>query len=583
MLSPRDNFGVNFLPELIKAGIDSFKIEGRMKSPEYVGIVTKFYRKYIDLVLKNNDKSITDIQKIIGSELDNKNKDTYFSDKEEITQVFNRGGFSCGHFSIEANHDLIFKEKPNNIGIYIGKIINVNKNKGYLKLKLEDILSIGDRVSIDNENYTVSELMINNENIATAEKGSIVTIGRMKGKILEGTKIYRISSSRLNKSISPTFSDDKEFKKIPLNGELIIKENNPITLKVWSDIGFYKNIEYTVKSDIIPQKALNQPISKEKVFEQITKTGNTCFEFKNLNIVLDEDLFLPIKLLNEIRRDAIKGLENYVINHYTHNLKFHNPKYDNINISNNSNSKKVSLLLNIYKPEFDYEKLKNIDKLYIPLNYFINSKFKNNLKSLALKFPIYVYIPSILKDKKIELINFDEILKEFDIKGFVISHISQISNLKKYNLELIGNFTLNIYNSFSVDFLKNLRLNTYTPSPELNIYELNNLTQNSTINSEIIVYGKIPVMTNNYCYLGRSNKCYKNCEQKCKSGSIFYLKDRLNCKFRILPSPLFETTTIFNFKPISINDQNLNSNSIRIDILDENIEEIQNLIDNYSK
>ena len=192
-------------------------------------------------------------------------------------------------------------------------------------------------------------------------------------------------------------------------------------------------------------------------------------------------------------------------------------------------------------------------------------------------------MPSVLKDNKINSINFDKIIKEFNIKGFVISHISQILKLQKYDLELIGNYTLNIYNNFSIDFLKGLKLNCYTPSVELSNDEIINIIDNSNLDSEIIVYGKIPVMTNNYCFIGNSNKCYKNCKRKCESNSIFYLKDRLNCKFRIIPNSILGITTIFNSKPLSLSTKNLNSNYFRIDILDENIDEIQKIINNIVK
>ena len=583
LLSPKDNFGISYLPELIKLGIDSFKIEGRMKTPEYVGVVTKFYRKYINLILENKNKDTNYIKDLINSTIDIKNLNTFLSDKEEITQVFNRGGFSSGHFSSEANLDLIFKEKPNNMGIYIGKIININQNKGHIKLKLEDTLSIGDRISIDDENYTVSELMMNNENFQSLDKGNIVTIGRMKGKILNGAKIYRISSSKLNKSISPTFSENKEFKKIPLNGEIIIKENIPITLKVWSNIGFYKNLEYTAKLEIIPQIAQKQPISKEKVHEQISKTGNTCFEFKNLEFIMSDNLFLPLKELNNIRRIALEGLQNLVINKFTHKLKI--KKIETLKTISKTHSEKqsISILLNIYNPEFKYESLQNIDKLYIPITFFLNPKYIERLKITVSKFNTYIYMPSVLKDNKINSINFDKIIKEFNIKGFVISHISQILKLQKYDLELIGNYTLNIYNNFSIDFLKGLNLNCYTPSVELSNDEIINIIDNSNLDSEIIVYGKIPVMTNNYCFIGNSNKCYKNCKRKCESNSIFYFKDRLNCKFRIIPNSILGMTTIFNNKTLSLTTKNLNPNYFRIDILDENVDEIQKIINNIVK
>ncbi len=88
LLSPKDLNGINFLSDLIKVGVKCFKIEGRLKSPEYVAITTRFYRKYIDLILENPNLDNNKILELISK----KNAKTNMSDLEEITQVFNRGG-----------------------------------------------------------------------------------------------------------------------------------------------------------------------------------------------------------------------------------------------------------------------------------------------------------------------------------------------------------------------------------------------------------------------------------------------------------------------------------------------------------
>ena len=106
LLSPKDLCTLEFLPDLVNTGIHSFKIEGRMKTPEYVATVTKIYRKYIDIILEEKNFKI-DTQDLV-----------------DLKQVFNRGGFSSGHLLKDANKKLIFKEKSNNMGIFIGNISN---------------------------------------------------------------------------------------------------------------------------------------------------------------------------------------------------------------------------------------------------------------------------------------------------------------------------------------------------------------------------------------------------------------------------------------------------------------------------
>ncbi len=577
LLSPRDNCGLEYLPELIKLGINSFKIEGRMKTPTYVATVTRIYRKYIDLVLANINLDNTILKQMIFEYSNKKNPETNLSDKEELMQVFNRGGFSTGHFNSSGNKNLIFKDKPNNMGFLIGTISHINENKGHLKVKLENTLSIGDKVSINNESYTVSELMIDNKNFTSLNKGNIVKIGRMKGRLSVGNKIYKIEDSKLNKFIAPTFKEDKELKKIPILGEIIIKENHPISLKVWSDTGFYKGLEFSLATSLLPSKALNKPLSKGKVLEQITKTGNTEFEFKGLRINLDDNLFIQMSILNDLRRNALIGLENLVIKEYTRNI--HIPE---ININTETSSKSInysniSLLLNIIDKNFDYSKLNGINRIYVPLKYFSNKDLCEVLLNISKTYNLFIYMPHVLKDYYINSINFEKIISKFNIKGFVISHISQIENLKKYNLKLIGNFNLNIYNKFSIAELNSL--STITVSPELDKFETNNLFKFSNLENEIIVYGKLPVMTNNYCYLGKSNKCHGDCTKRCSTNNKYYLKDRMNFKFRIIPDNTQGITTIFNSKTLSIVPSEFETHNFRIDIIDETIEEIQNIID----
>ena len=585
LLSPKDLCAIEYLPALIKAKVDSFKIEGRLKTPLYVATITRIYRKYIDYVVNNISKSEEDLINEIRNMLNIKNTDSGLTDLEELTQVFNRGGFSKGHLNNKENTSLIYKEKPNNMGIYLGEVYHFNSNKGHVSFKLENTLNLGDKVSINNESYTVSELMIKNKNYQVLEKGSIITIGRMKGNIKPKQKIYKIENINLNKKMMPSFKEDKNLKKIKINGDITIKKDNPITIKLSSNDIFYKDIDYTYTSNVVPELSQNKPITSDVIKDKISKTGSTEFEFNNINIDLDDNLFITISTLNEIRRQALTEFKNECIKKYNHNLKFNNNVEISLNETDfNNNEKTISLLLNTLNLEFDYTKLESIhsiDKLYIPYKYFILDDYKTILNKLCSNFNTYIYMPHIIRDNKINLItnNINNILSSYNIKGFVISHISQIQIVKDYNLELIGNYNLNVYNKYTIQNLKEYNLKTITISSELDRDEINILNNNNEYNSELIVYGKLPVMTNNYCYLGKSNKCYSNCSKLCNRNSNYILKDRLGFEFKFLPDNIFNQTTIFNSKTTSITYDDININSVRIDILDESINEIIDIIE----
>ena len=581
LLSPRDNCAIELLPELIKLGINSFKIEGRMKTPYYVATVTRIYRKYINIVLENLDKSNDDIRKIINQNLDIINPESQLSDRDELKQVFNRGDFSTAHFSDKPNKDLIYKYKSNNQGLLLGTISHINESKGHLTLKLENKVSVGDKIKIGNEQYTISELMINNNNHPTVEKGNVVKIGRMKGPISVGNKIYKIEDSMLNKSISPTFKEDKEFAKVHVNCSITIKKESPIEMKLSSNDGYYRNIEYVEINDFLPQEANNAPITTEKVITQINKTGNTPIEFDNIDVTLGENLFVPSGVLNDIRRNSINNFIDKMLENNQTLLEEKSLKEYPYDTTTTHKTKKISLLLNTINPNMDYTKLEGVDRLYIPLKYWINNTSPDLLKKFSSSYNTYVYMPNAIKDFLINKIDFDSIVEKYNIKGFVISHISQVDIVKKYNLELIGNYSLNIYSNYSIESLNALGINSITISPELDKDEINNICNNTpSYSTELIMYGKIPVMTNNYCYLGKTNKCYPECDKKCLiKDNIYYLKDRMDFSFRIVPDNMATITTMYNSKTLSINPDDFNTNYARIDILDEDsIEKIQEII-----
>ena len=292
LLSPKDLCTLDYLPQLIDAGVKCFKIEGRLKSPEYVATVTRIYRKYIDKILNKEDYIVED------------------SDMKQLLQIFNRGGFSSGHLSDSPNKNLIFKERPNNIGLFLGNISKFSSNKGHITLTINEDLAIGDTIYTEKEDskYTVSELMQKTLNLTHAKAGTRVTIGRMKGNISVGDKVYKLNSKELLNTARLSYTNC-ENKKININANVIVKKGIPISISV-----NYNNSVISVSSDVVPIPAINSPITSERIIKQICKTSNTPFNFKTVNVQLDDGLFIPnISVLNELRRNLLLKLQEHIL------------------------------------------------------------------------------------------------------------------------------------------------------------------------------------------------------------------------------------------------------------------------------
>ena len=569
LLSPRDLCSLDYIPRLLACGVKCLKIEGRMKNPEYVAIVTRIYRKYIDLA-KSGEPYIIDKK-----------------DKTDLLQAFNRGNFSDGHLNPHPNQDLIFKEKPNNMGLLIGHISKYNSSKGLITISIDRPLKIGDTVSLEKETgtYTISELMSNNNNLKEAKPGDYVTIGRMKGKIEVGDKVYKMTSKTLQIEALASFENDIQNRKIPLNCQIKIQKNMPISIHVRSasDLELYRKLDIYCEVNTIPEDAQKHPLEKEKVISQISKTTNSLYYFKNIKIILDENVFLPnIKSLNELRRAALDLVETYANSQVS---RASESTLQELHLSSPAENKQtISLLLNTLSSEINYDNLEGVDNIYLPLKYFT---LKNNWKTISLlsqKFNLYIYMPTIIKSNYRNLLatNIENTISKYNIKGFVLSNISNIKLLEQYKnnkFDFVANYSLNIFNKYSINELTNLGIKRFTISPELDKESIKELCTQAK--QELIVYGRTPLMNMNYCPIGNSNRCYPTCQAKCSTENKYYLKDRMNYKFPLVPDKIQTVSTLYNSKITSISANDFSSiDSLRIDILEEStLSEIQNVID----
>lgn len=551
LLSSKDVCTLDILPELIEAGVKSFKIEGRMKSKEYVGIVTSIYRKYIDLAESNQEYLVDE------------------KDREMLMQIFNRGGFSTGYLKGKLGKNMMYTKRPNHIGTLLGEVISYNPNKGHVKIKLCKELDLGDSIAIGDSSCKISELMKKNNNIKMAKTNDIVTIGRIKGKIKPKDKVYKTVSIKLNQEMDQKIG--KENIKRKLNCNIELKQDKVIKLEL-QDMD--TNISIKLEGDSVVKKADNAGITSKRIEEQLSRTGNTIFKIENINIKMDESIIVPISSLNEIRRRGLEELEHKLLESF---------KREQVNLKLDVKEEKfipkeevkVTLCLNRISNEIDYANLKNVDNVYIPFKYFLDEDLKESIENISKKFSTYILLPAITKSNYEKLLynNLPKISER--VEGIVISNLSQIYEIERLGIngkKLVANYTMNIENNFTVEELKRLGVCKYIVPPEAEKETIRGLTEN--IEKETIVYGRTLLMTTEYCTIGTLN----NCPAMCQKGR-YTLKDRMGFEFPIYTDRINCNNLIYNSKITSISYKDLQTDSIKIDILEETREEIQRIID----
>ena len=291
-LSPKDICTLEIIPDLVDAGIDSFKIEGRMKKPEYVAGVTSMYRKYTDLYLEKGRAGFQVLPE----------------DREMLMDLYNRGGFSEGYYKDHNGREMMALDRPNHTGVPALKVRS-QKGRELCCTALTDIRP-GDVIDITGGkgNYTAG---------SEVRKGETLSFLVQKGtRLAPGTVLKRMRNETLIRNLRETCVEKTIRREI--RGRLKLKLSEPAELMVWCMAGNRmepdgKAVSYTAKSDGVVQKAQNRPLDEERIRAQIMKTGNTEFCFRELDIHMDEAVFMPVQQLNTLRRAALEGLKKMVI------------------------------------------------------------------------------------------------------------------------------------------------------------------------------------------------------------------------------------------------------------------------------
>lgn len=472
-LSAKDLMTIDIIPNLIEAGINSFKIEGRAKRSEYVAITTSIYRKAIDFALQNK----------------NIETEKY---KESLIKIFNRGGFSEGYYY--NSKDIFENYKPNHNGEFIGKITDYKKNKIYIKtdkeLNVYDGLSFGESGKIGMQ---ISDLYKDNIRVKNG-KGNLSFSAVLKN-INVGDKVYRTTDKPQMDEANIIIESDN-FKHL-LNLNCIIDYDKKIKFKINSNYNEKLNLEYI--SDYLVEEAKNSETKESDIIKALSKTGGTVFKFENINIIINfEKPFIPVKVLNEARRSIINSLEKILIQNrkidYDKNIKNifkEKIEYPNTNL-------KVAIISDINHKVKDYDKIILFPKIYdTDIQKFFNEGLIDG-----------IILPHITFDKDIELI------KNIVSKDMIVicNNLGQIEALLGECIIWAG-IGMNTINNKTVDFLYKLGVSIVISSIE---------ARKKLKNTISIKRGFIPAMNFAFCPKSIAIGC-----DKCKEKNIIDSKNNV--------------------------------------------------------
>ena len=533
LLSPKDLCGLEAVPELIEAGVDSFKIEGRMKKPEYVAATTRGYRKIVDACMNGRYS-----------------KELVESVRKEMAEIFNRGGFTKGYYNRNNGADMMSVNTPGHCGVAVGKVMDVQKNQA--RISLTQSVHAGDILVIGNGDRAVT-LTCNKE----GEQGDKIVLNVPKSKErLQGRMVMRMLHYPLTQELQRYTTEERI---IGIGGRMTLRAGELASLTVTCK---ERDVTVTVEGDLV-EKASAKPITQETVKDKITQTGGTRYRFDDFVIEMEDDVFYPMKALKELRRQAISRLEEEIQNKSRRGLKrlakeqietqlrMSEQSVSMVDTGNGwdvqpsvtatSVSKNVLVVSSMEQLRIAMQYPDAFSRIYVDLQYI---SYDEILSLTGQEQPFYYMLPPVLRSRSLaECCK----LPVDRMYGIVVRNIDELAWLQSidYKGHIVTDYSVYAMNVVAEQFIREQFLDAILTLPvELNQKQLGTL---SLAHTELEVYG--------YQQLMISAQCIRNTTTGCnRKNDRLYLNDRMGKHFYVASICKYCYNLIYNSIPTVLYD-----------------------------
>lgn len=531
ILSMKELCTLPYIGKLIESGASSFKIEGRMKNPVYTALATSLYRKYTDFYMSYGSPGY---EKYI-----NGHKEELLHDMGQLAEVYNREGFTSDYLTGRAKSiyafcgsegydkyagfgqkdlskkepDMLSLKRPRHGGIFIGNVVSTGN--GVLRYKAGKDINAQDVLEFRNkEMETLYEYTAGKD----IKAGSTVEAKFKHGcNICKGDSVYRTKNAYLLNSIKEKYLETN--KKVLITGSFKAAEGKEAFLSVEKD-----GIKVTVYGGIC-QKADKNPADKAVVKKILLQTGNTEFSFKEIAIILEGNLFLPVSMIKNLRREALEKLRGKIISGYKRNADI---PFTSEGTNNNAYNANIQLKTQpVYKASvMDFLQLKavlesrKISEVYIKTELLDNKSIREALLEVQLSGrKCYAVLPHIYRqmdwDYEEKMAKAGRSIYQYKWDGYLIRNIEGYVFLTKILGINPGNIItdtgLYTMNSFAGRFWEEHGTGGHTVPFEL---EIPCIKQAALPGMEAVIYTHIPLMVSVQCVISNLGGCNGNHKDK---------------------------------------------------------------------
>lgn len=526
LLSPKDLALITEIPALYRAGVKSLKIEGRMKRPEYVYQVVKAYRRALERFQENPAAYEVDPQEI-----------------RKLEQSFNRG-FTSGYFGGNRNAELMSFSRPNNRGVFLGRIVAGNGPEGYVNLKLEASLEVGDEVEVwisqgGRSAGPVRGLISKGRPVNKAEAGETVKIA-IGGRFHPGDRVFKVFSIENERQIKEVLDMENPDLKVSCSAEIRGELGEVLTVVFHDSQGN----QGAAATETRLQQARNRPLTSEILKEQLGRLGNTPYRLTEVKTELPDNVMIPLSDLNQARRRAIEGLTIAKLGSYKRKpVVLGDPVLFPKNQKGENGRGRC--VLSVWAPDLagvSAAAAAGADLIYAGGDELTGFHWTKQLLESAIEEAhnhgahLVIGLPRIQREgQRRQWLPYLENVRRLQPDGIILSDLGSLQLLEvDEELGLFLNYTFNFFNSHALKSIENPLVKQITLSPELTLEQIEEISaHNRDTRLECLVHGPLELMVSEYCPLNSILSDRKGeCQGFCRKDRYF-LRDRLDLDFPI--------------------------------------------------
>ncbi len=557
LLSPQDLAGLEVLPDLVKSGVSCLKIEGRLKTAEYVANVTHVYRQALDRVVEKLERPnpLTPFptrEGGINAPLSASERGRGRGQSQErynLEMAFSRGIYT-GWFGGINNQELVHARFGKKRGVYLGEVTRIRNEQ--VIIKLEAPVKPGDGVVFDCGHPETKEEGGRIYAVEYKGKDAILTFGRRDlnlQRVHVGDKVWKTSDPELDKQLRQSFTGEIPQFQRPISVEVYGEVGDKLIAIAHDELGHVVQVESTISL----VEAHTKPLTKERLHEQFARLGNTPFCLASLTNHLKDAIMLPVSELNRMRREIVTQLE----------VRRSLPKawLFNQNASladllpsptlSHSHTPSLIVLVRSLKQlqaaleagiEILYCEFEDTRKYREAVEMVRQAGQEDN--SFSPTPQIWLALPRITKPGENWIL---EQVRACKADGYLVRNYDHLQFFAQERC--IGDFSFNVANALTADYFKHrFGLERVTASYDLNITQLQDLLNSCPPQwFEVTIHQHMPMFHMEHCvfcaFLSQGTD-YTNCGRPCEKHEV-KIKDRVGYE-HILQADVGCRNTVFN-------------------------------------